>query len=148
MPPSSEIPVFCPFVRQIIDDDSSVLLPVGRSTTPTEHTTTRPLDSPYENSDFNIPNSFPAVLYYTHFRVEIINVYVCFKYETRKKFALVLPRMKGTYMRWANSNTYDAIFMKGKSRNDSSLSFDERSIWLCNSHTYWRQHNAGATDWS
>lgn len=61
--------------------------------------------------------------------------------------AKVLQKMC-TCTRWANFRTYIASFMKGKSQIDSSLSYDERSIWLCDSHINWRKHNAGATDWS
>ena len=51
-------------------------------------------------------------------------------------------------MRWVNLRKYSATFMKGMNRKDSNLSSDERSIWLCDSHTYWRKHNAGAIGWS
>lgn len=63
-------------------------------------------------------------------------------------FPLSATGKKSTYMRWVNLRKYSATFMKGMSRKDSSLSSDERSIWLCDSHTYWRKHNAGAIGWS
>jgi len=48
-----------------------------------------------------------------------------------------------------NSGNCIASFMKGVSWKNSSHSYEERSIWLCDSHTFfWRQHNAGAAGWS
>lgn len=47
-----------------------------------------------------------------------------------------------------NSGMTIASFMKGVSWKDSKPSWEERSIWLCDSYTYWRKHNAGAAGWS
>lgn len=65
----------------------------------------------------------------SHARILFFHVFITHNYETAH---LDVSRVN------------IAVFMKGVRRNDSSLHMKSKVIWLCNSHTYWRKHNAGA----